>query len=76
MKPTTKNRCQFQIPGHWTADQAEAIFEMLHHLADSIFDAYETEILQRFQDEIAGLKPYNYQPTGNSDDDPNDYIPF
>lgn len=74
MIPITKNRHLFQIPVHWTGDQAKTIFEMLHHLAEAIFDVYETEITLRIQNDIDNL--HNYRAIDNPDDNTDDDIPF
>jgi len=41
------------IPNHWSDAQVDAIFNFLSDLATAIFGAYETEIVNKAQEELA-----------------------
>lgn len=75
MKPT-KNQYFFEIPLHWTAEQANAIFELLHQLADAIFDAYENDMMKLIQNERAITMRQKPDEPDEIDYDNDESFPF
>lgn len=39
----------FEVPRHWTPEQALDVFEWLHSLAYALWDAYDDEILDTLE---------------------------
>ncbi len=62
----------FDIPEHWSAEQALAIYEFLAQLQDRIWEYYEVPLLEIIQREIAG-DLYNLH---NEPVDFDDNLPF
>ncbi len=59
----------FDIPEHWSAEQALAVYEFLAQLQDRIWDRYEAPLVETIQREIAGDR---HNETVDFDDD----LPF
>jgi hypothetical protein len=38
---TRPTRFSLQLPGHWTPEQALAVYELLNELAESVWNRYE-----------------------------------
>lgn len=60
---------QFEIPNWWTAEQALAVYDLLHQLREKIWNHYQLQLLE--------LLPELYGPSNNDqiDIDPDD-LPF
>ncbi len=59
----------FDIPEHWSTEQAQAVHEFLVQLQERIWDYYEVPLVEAIQREIAGdlhIEPVDF----------NDDIPF
>ncbi len=59
----------FDIPEHWSTEQALAIYEFLAQLQERIWDHYEVPLVETIQREIAG-------GLHNEPNDFNDDLPF
>lgn len=75
MKDAARGPWSFTIPSHWTPAQADAVFELLSHLADAVFCAYELPLVEIAAREAQGRPPYDAADPAapQHDDDP---IPF
>jgi hypothetical protein len=64
-------RFHLPVPGHWTPEQALAVFALLNGLTDAIWQRYEAELLPL-------IDPMLNTDTDPQFDlfDPNDELPF
>lgn len=62
----------FDIPEHWSNEQALAVYEFLSQLQDRIWEYYEIRLVDTLRSEIDGNLPD--QPVEASDF--NDDLPF
>lgn len=60
-----------QIPAHWSADQALAVFDFLNELSQTIWEHYESQLLELIRPELDGNDPSQLNLF-----DPDDTIPF
>jgi hypothetical protein len=49
---TTYRHRPLHLPGHWTPDEALAVFELLDLLRDQLWAHYGPDIQQAFRDQI------------------------
>lgn len=79
MKPPPKNPAvppetlpdTFELPPHWTTEQALAVWECLNALTHLVWERYQTQLLEHLKAELD-------TPNTNQLDlfDPDDEIPF
>jgi hypothetical protein len=62
----------FDIPEHWSNEQALAVYEFLAQLQDRIWEYYEVRLVETLRREIAGDR--HDKPVDSSDF--NDDLPF
>lgn len=64
-----------EIPLHWSATQADAVFEFLSIMASAVFDAYDNEITEigQHQDLATRIDELNHD---EEEDLPDIDIPF
>jgi len=67
--PRSRNHI-VEIPIHWTAAQADAVFEFITTLETAVFDAYDKQLVELARAEI----PFAPNPADESDD--GEDIPF
>ena len=73
MSDSNRNPRSFAIPSHWTPAQADAVLELLSHLADAVFNAYQHPLVTIAQRDALGLPLYDDAAPAEHDEDP---IPF
>ncbi len=42
----------FEIPDHWSAQEALAVYELLNDIAEQIWERYELQIIELLQPEL------------------------
>jgi len=50
---TLTERFTLRLPDHWTPEQALAVYELLHALADTIWDRYELVLIEQLRGDPA-----------------------
>ena len=65
----------FDIPQHWSPDQALAVYELLETLAQSVWETYQTPLVELIQSQLDQQPPTDSGPPVRADDF-NDDIPF
>ena len=65
----------FDIPQHWSADQALAVYELLETLAQSVWETYQTPLIELIQSQSDESPPTDPGPPVKTDEF-NDDIPF
>ncbi len=63
------------IPHHWSAEQALAVYELLEALGQSVWDTYQTPLVELIQSQRDEQHPTDLGSPGQTDDF-NDDIPF
>lgn len=63
----------FNIPSHWTPEQADAVFEMVCELETAIFAAYEEPLVRLAIREATSPPPPDFETQFDLD---NDDIPW
>ncbi len=66
---------RFDIPQHWSADQALAVYEVLETLAQSVWETYQTPLVELIQSQPDEPPPTDPCPLVQTDEF-NDDIPF
>ena len=59
-------RVLFEIPDHWTPEQALAVYELLDGLREIILSRYQAQIIDAFREECAHSAPS--EPSNPSSD--------
>jgi len=49
---TLTERFTLRLPDHWTPEQALAVYELLHELADTIWDRYELVLIEQLRGDL------------------------
>ncbi len=63
------------IPHHWSAEQALAVYELLEALGQSVWDTYQTPLVELIQSQLDEQHTTDPGSPGQTDDF-NDDIPF
>lgn len=65
-----------QLPHHWSAEQALAVWEFLDEIAGFVWERYELQLLELIRDEFPQEDRYQHDISQLDLFDPDDDIPF